>query len=149
MGKNATIWHFVSCFVSWRLEDTVSWCFVHQDLGHMQTPRICHTFVLSLLVSGSFLPQNAFFHDKTLDCQIVPVLPSHTPLLPPGTQIQRVSKYAKVHLFGGLPVGNSTCDCGLRAAIPQNLLRQFFDVKNYYYDCYHYSYYYLYLLFLR
>ena len=29
------------------LEDTVSRCFVYQDLGHTQTPRICYIFVLS------------------------------------------------------------------------------------------------------
>ena len=35
---------------------------VYQDLGHTQTPRICHTFVLSLLVSGSLLhPKCLFF----------------------------------------------------------------------------------------
>ena len=44
---------------------------------HAKTPRICHIFVLSLLVSRSTLPQTAnFFLWQTLNCQIVPVLPS-------------------------------------------------------------------------
>ena len=45
-------------------------------LGHTQTPRICHIFVLSLLVSRSALPRYAYFAWQTLNCQIVPVLPS-------------------------------------------------------------------------
>ena len=61
MGKNGTTWRLFSCFVSQHLEDSVSRCFVYQDLGHTQTPRICHTFVLSLLVFGSFLPPRCLF----------------------------------------------------------------------------------------
>ena len=60
-GKNGTIWLCFFFFVSYHLEDTVSRCLVYQDLGHTQTPRICHTFVLSLLLFGSFLAQNACF----------------------------------------------------------------------------------------
>ena len=67
----------LKAFVSWHLEDTVSKCFVYQNSGHTQTPRICHILVLSLLVSGSTLPRNAYFSRQTLICQIVPVLPSY------------------------------------------------------------------------
>ena len=56
-------------------------CFVYQDSGHTQTPRVCHIFVLSLLVPRSTLPRNAYFSWQTLNCQIVPVLPSYS--LPP------------------------------------------------------------------
>ena len=49
------------------LEDTVSRCFVYQDSGHTQTLRICHIFVLSLLVSRSTLPPKCLFcmHGKS------------------------------------------------------------------------------------
>ena len=56
-------------------------CFVYQDSAHTQTPRICQIFVLSLLVSGSILPRNAYFSRQTLNCQIVPVLPSDVYML--------------------------------------------------------------------
>ena len=38
---------------------------------------MCHIFALSLLVSGSTLPRNAYFSWQTQNCQIVPALPSH------------------------------------------------------------------------
>ena len=81
MGKNGTIWLFFLCFVSWHLEDTIPRCFVCQDSGHTQTPRICHIFVLSLLASRSTFPRNANSSWQTRNCQIVPVLPSY--LYPP------------------------------------------------------------------
>ena len=65
---------------TWRT--TVSRCFVYQDLGHTQTPRICHIFVLSWLVSRSNVLRNAYFSWQTLSCQIVPVLPSYIGTLP-------------------------------------------------------------------
>ena len=75
-GQDRTIWHFFRVLFpsTWRTlsPDTL----FYQDLGYTQTPRICHTFVLSLLVSGRFLPQNAYFSWQARDCQIVPVLPS-------------------------------------------------------------------------
>ena len=67
---------FVLCFLE-HFEDTVSRCFVYQDSGHRQTPRISHIFVLSLLVLRGTLPRNAYFSWQTLNCQIVPVLPSY------------------------------------------------------------------------
>ena len=76
MSKTGTIWQFFrALFPSTR--------FVDQVLGHTQTPRIFQIFVLSLLVSRSTLPRNAYFSWQTLNCQIVPVLPSHSPPPPP------------------------------------------------------------------
>ena len=77
MGKTRTIWQFVGALFPLHLEDTVSKCFVYQDSGHTQTPRICHIFVLSLLVSTNTPPEMPTFHGKALNCQIVPVLPSY------------------------------------------------------------------------
>ena len=57
--------------------------------------RICHTFVLSLLVSGSFLPQNADFSWQTRDCQIVPVLPSHLDILSKTQRSEGKNVYTK------------------------------------------------------
>ena len=47
--------------------------------GHTQIPRICHTFVPSLLVSGAFSPKVPTFHGKRETCQIVPVLLGNGP----------------------------------------------------------------------
>ena len=54
---------FVLCFLALG-GHIVSRCFVYQDSGHTQTPRICHIFVLSLLVSGAVSPEMPIFHGK-------------------------------------------------------------------------------------
>ena len=61
MGKTRTIWQFVCALFpsTWRTLSPDA--HVYQDSGHTQTSRICHIFVLSLLVSRSTLPRNAFF----------------------------------------------------------------------------------------
>ena len=80
-------------------EDTVSKCFVYQDSGHTQTPRICHIFVLSLLVSGSTLPRNAYFSRQTLNCHIFPVLPSYRGGGLPGEERQKsISCPSQTHI---------------------------------------------------
>ena len=56
--------------------------FCLRGFGTHAKPKICHTFVFSLLVSGSFLPPNAHFSWQTRDCQIIPVLPSYRFTLP-------------------------------------------------------------------
>ena len=61
-GQNASRFgsFFVLCFSStWR---TVSPdALLYQDLGHTQTPRICHNFVLSLLVLREHSPPKCLF----------------------------------------------------------------------------------------
>ena len=71
MGETGTIWQFFRALFpsTWRTLSPK--CFVYQDSGHTQTPRICHMFVLSLLASGGTLPRNAYFSRQTLNCQIV------------------------------------------------------------------------------
>ena len=85
--KNGTIWPFFRALFpsTW---STLCPFFCYQDLGHTRTPTICRTFVLSLLVSGSFLSQNANFSWQARDCQIVPVLPSSSPPLFNGIEVQ-------------------------------------------------------------
>ena len=68
---------FGLCFRALHLEDAVSRCFVCLNLGDTQTPQICHTFVLSMPVSGSFLSPKCLFSTHARDCQIVPFLPPH------------------------------------------------------------------------
>ena len=63
------------CLALWRILSPDA--FVYKDLLHTQTPRICHIFVLSLRVSRSTRPRNAYFSWQTLNCQIVPILPSY------------------------------------------------------------------------
>ena len=66
---------FVLCFLA--LGGHCLQMFCLPGFGTQATPRICHIFVLSLLLSGSTLPRNAYFSRQTLNCQIVPVLPSY------------------------------------------------------------------------
>ena len=71
MRKNGTVWHFfVLCFLA-----LGGHCLQMLCLLGFGTHANTHTFVLSLLVSGSFLPQNAYLSWQTRDCQIVPVYP--------------------------------------------------------------------------
>ena len=74
MGKTGTIWHFVcDLFPStWRTLSPDALFTRIQDT-HANTQMS----VLSLLVSRSTHPRNAYFSWQTLNCQIVPVLPSH------------------------------------------------------------------------
>ena len=52
--------------------------FFFHDLGHTQTRRICHTFVLSPASIWELSPPKClFFMANARDCQIVPALPLH------------------------------------------------------------------------
>ena len=81
MGKTGTIWQlFRALFPStWRtLSPDALFTRIWDTRKH---PGICHIFVLSLLVSRSNVPRNAQFSWQTLNCQIIPVLPSYFPPL--------------------------------------------------------------------
>ena len=83
MGKNGTIWHFsVLCFPALGAHCLQMLCLrgVWDARKH---PESATPFVLSLLVFRSTVPRNAYFLWQTLNCQIVPVLPSYTPPHPP------------------------------------------------------------------
>ena len=71
MSKTGTIWQFV-CALFPRTWRTLSPDALFTRIRDTQTPRICHTFVLSLLVSRSTVPRNAYFSWQRLNCQIVP-----------------------------------------------------------------------------
>ena len=93
MGKAGTIWQFFRALFpsTWRTLSSKMLCL--PGFGtHANTPRICHIFVLSLLVCRSTLSRNADFSWQTLNCQIVPVLPSYFAILQ-GRQLHA--------LFGG------------------------------------------------
>ena len=64
---------------------------------HTQTPRICLTFELSLLVSGSFLTQNAYFSWQTRAFQIVPVF-RHTYPNTPAETLAKLTRILRVFL---------------------------------------------------
>ena len=73
------IWQFVCALFpsTWRTlsPDALFTYLQCSDSGHTKTPRICHIFVLCLLLSTSTLHRNAYFSWQTLNCQIVAVLP--------------------------------------------------------------------------
>ena len=60
MGKTGTIWLFFRALFpsTWR---TLSPDALFTRIWDTRKPRICHIFVLSLLVSRSTLPRNAYF----------------------------------------------------------------------------------------
>ena len=61
MGKTGTIWQFFRALFPSTWRTLFPDALFTRIWTHTQTPRICHIFVLSLVVSRSTLPRNAYF----------------------------------------------------------------------------------------
>ena len=120
MGKAGTIWQFFRALLpsTWRtLSSDALFTRIWDTRKRPESATFSCFPCFSLLVSGSTLPRNAYFSWQTLNCQIVPVLPSYSaPLLLSQTPQEQDTRPWRTEIAAIFAI----CVCDMPVADPRN-----------------------------